>query len=127
MTCVIDTNPLIYLLSGAAEPAVLRTIEEAIRHGALFSVITRIEIMGWPGHTVDSRNAAAALLDQMEAIELTRNVAGVAIEIRSRIAIKLPDAIIAASALTERLPLMTRNTADFSRIPGLALIDPFAG
>lgn len=47
------------------------------------------------------------------------------IDIRSTIAIKLPDAIIAVSALTENLPLLTRNTGDFKRIAGLKIIDPF--
>ena len=36
------------------------------------------------------------------------------------------DAIIAATALTHRLPLVTRNTDDFAVIPGLRLIDPLA-
>jgi len=37
----------------------------------------------------------------------------------------LPDAIIAASALTEGLPLVARNTTEFSRITELQAIDPF--
>ena len=49
------------------------------------------------------------------------------IDIRSTITIKLPDAIIAASALAENLPLMTRNTKDFNRIASLVRVDPFVG
>ncbi len=37
---------------------------------------------------------------------------------------KLPDAIIAASALAHGLPLLTRNLADFQNIAGLTVINP---
>jgi len=38
--------------------------------------------------------------------------------------VKLPDAIIAATALVHGLPLLTRNTTDFSALPGLTLLNP---
>jgi len=59
-------------------------------------------------------------------ITLTPAIVALVIDIRSSITIKLPDAIIAASALAENLPLMTCNTGDFKRIAGLVVIDPFA-
>ncbi len=39
--------------------------------------------------------------------------------------IKLPDAVIAATALTHSLKLMTRNQADFERIAELTIVNPF--
>ena len=36
------------------------------------------------------------------------------------------DAVIAATALTHNLPLVTRNTQDFKHVAGLRLLDPFA-
>ena len=126
MICVLDTNPLIYFIDGSAQPDVIERIESAIRAGARFSVVTRIEILSWREHTADSRLKAAALLNQLVEIPLTQSIVDRTIELRSMVSIKLPDAIIAASALVENLPLMTRNTGDFTRIPGLVLIDPFA-
>lgn len=37
----------------------------------------------------------------------------------------LGDAIIAATAHLNNLELLTRNTNDFSHIPGLHLVNPF--
>lgn len=126
MSCIIDTNPLIYLIGGSAPPDVLERIEHATCMGGRFSVLTRIEILGWHRHTSESRRATVALLDQLVEIPLTRAIVERTIELRSMLLIKLPDAIIAATALTEGLPLMTRNSSDFKRIPGLTVIDPFA-
>jgi predicted nucleic acid-binding protein len=46
------------------------------------------------------------------------------IELRRTNNIKLPDAIIAATALVSNLVLWTHNTSDFANIPDLQLLDP---
>ena len=43
--------------------------------------------------------------------------------LRQQRRVKLPDAIIAATALVHGLPLLTRNTADFQNIVGLAVLN----
>ena len=126
MICVLDTNPLIYYIDGSAQLDIIERIESAIRAGARFSVVTRIEILSWREHTAASRLKTAELLNQLVEVPLTQSIVDRTIELRSMVSIKLPDAIIAASALVENLPLMTRDTGAFKRIPGLVLIDPFA-
>ena len=46
-------------------------------------------------------------------------------DIRKSHKIKLPDAIIAATAMVYDFTLITRNTKDFKNIEGLELINPF--
>jgi predicted nucleic acid-binding protein len=40
-------------------------------------------------------------------------------EVRRTAGLRLPDALIAATALIHELPLRTRNVDDFRRVPGL--------
>jgi predicted nucleic acid-binding protein len=49
-----------------------------------------------------------------------------AIGIRQQHNIKLPDSIIAATALVNNQILISRNTSDFQNIEGLQLINPYA-
>jgi len=126
MPSLIDTNDLIYALHGKAIGPAMSLIEGALLDEARLSVVTRMEILGWRGHTTESRNEAEKLLKLLREVPLHEAVISTVIQLRSRIAIKLPDAIIAASALVENLPLITRNARDFKHIPGLTVIDPFA-
>ena len=47
------------------------------------------------------------------------------IKIRKAHKIKTPDAIIAATAITYSLTLITRNVNDFKNIEGLSLVNPW--
>ena len=44
--------------------------------------------------------------------------------LRQQYRTKLPDAIVAATALANGLVLISRNTADFRKITGLVVINP---
>jgi predicted nucleic acid-binding protein len=58
-------------------------------------------------------------------IELERPIKLKTAEIRKFSRMKLPDAIIAATALVYGLTLVTRNVADFKNIDGLKLVNPW--
>jgi len=48
-----------------------------------------------------------------------------AVDIRKTFKTKLPDAIIAATAIVNNLSLITRNTKDFEKIQELEVVDPY--
>ena len=105
---VFDTNILIDYLTGLEEAQ--EEIERYARRG--ISVVTWMELQ------IGSRNEVEAdvidlFLREFRVIEISRQVARRAIEIRRRTKVRLPDAIIWATAQLESAPLITRNTKDF--------------
>lgn len=58
--------------------------------------------------------------------ELNAQIVTQTIALRQLRKIKIPDAVIAASALYLGLPLVTHNIRDFQWISDLELIDPLA-
>jgi predicted nucleic acid-binding protein len=66
------------------------------------------------GTTEDNEDIIREFLDNFTVIPLNEEIAEIAIEIRKKNKIKLPDAIIWASAKFRNSLLVTRNTKDFS-------------
>ncbi|MFT4242659.1 MAG: type II toxin-antitoxin system VapC family toxin [Acidovorax sp.] len=124
MSVLVDSNILIYYINGQLPPAARACFENAVVAGASYSSITRIEVMGWAGHTPASRQLTQNLLSHMQEIPLAEAVIVQTIQLREQHRIKLPDAIIAASALAHGRVLMTRNGGDFAAC-GVQLLDPW--
>jgi predicted nucleic acid-binding protein len=70
--------------------------------------------MGRKSYLVDTNITIVFNLDEEIILET--------INIRKKYAIKLPDAIIAATCLLNNCQLITNNTKDFSKIEGLSTI-----
>ena len=122
---LVDTNILIHVLAGDL-PAEARTaVEEIISAGFSVSVITRIEFLGWRGHTTGGYEAARTLVECARLHLLTAPVADRAIFLRRSFGISLPDAVIAATALESDSILVTRNVRDFRGIDDLQVLNPF--
>jgi predicted nucleic acid-binding protein len=124
-TLLFDTNILIYHMNNQGGERFFSQFRAALKAGAGISVITRIEVLGWRGHTEDTIAEAASLLDLCMEYSLSEHIIQRCIQLRQSYNIKLPDAVIAATALIWSLPVMTRNTEDFHKISGVTLIDPF--
>ena len=108
MKSLFDTNILIDYLNGveAARAELDRPAER------LVSIVTWMEVLA--GSRDDAEEDVIDMfLRDFKVIDLTRRVAREAVEIRRSRRIRLPDAIVWASARTESALLVTRNTKDF--------------
>ena len=123
---LIDTNIIIYYLNGELTLSQMDGLWGIINNGLRLSVISQIEVMSWHRHTAQSATIAQRFLASATIVQLSPEVVARTIAIRREARLKLPDAVIAATALTHNLTLVTHNTRDFTRVEGLRLHDPLA-
>jgi predicted nucleic acid-binding protein len=86
--------------------------------------MSRIEVLGYP-QTADQLQQAMRLLGYFDEIPLHEPVVQWTITLRQQYRIRLPDALIAATALHLGFPLVTQNTQDFQIINGLIILNSF--
>lgn len=86
--------------------------------GSAYSSISRAELYG--GSNADEQ-IIDRLLDQFDEVPVNRPVAEEAGRIRRSTNVRLPDALIAATALLSKKPLFTRNLRDFRKVPRVRL------
>lgn len=107
---LVDTDVFIDHLRGAVQL-------KAGRHRLHYSVITRAELFAGTAVT----DAAAQLLGPFREIPIDRAIAERAGRVRRETGIRLPDALIAATAIEQKLDLASRNARDLERVRGLRL------
>ena len=107
---LVDTDVFIDHLRGASalKPG---------RHRLHYSVLTRAELFAGTTGT----DLPARLLAPFRELPVDRAVAERAGRIRRETGIRMPDALIAATAAEHGLALITRNAKDFSPVRGLRI------
>ena len=113
---VSDTNPLIYLLDG--DDLVARHLNQ---RECWISVITELEIFGKKNLSAAERKEVNLLPDSCFIVDLLPEIKGRVKNLQQSTSLKLPDAIIAATALYLNLPLLTADKS-FKQVNGLELI-----
>lgn len=108
MKALFDTNILIDYLNGVDAARV-----ELERHSdRLISAVTWMEVLIGV-RSDEEEDVVEMFLRDFTVVDTTRRVAREAILLRRRSRMKLPDALVWASAQTESALLVTRNTKDF--------------
>lgn len=83
-----------------------------------------MEILGYPFSNPKEELFIKELLSVFQTIFIDQRIADITVDIRKKNRIKLPDAIISATAISESLELVTRNVDDFSKID-MKISNPF--
>ncbi len=126
MKYIWDTNIAIYYLQRQFPPDAEQIIDRLLDENLpVISAITEIELLCWKTENKNDLNVLLDFIDDILIIELEQAIKHKSAEIRKAHRIKLPDAIIAATAMVYDLTLITRNTRDFEYIPALKLLNPW--
>lgn len=126
MSYLWDTNIVIYYLQQQFPPDAEKYIDGVIAISLpAISAITEIELICWKTDSEEDILVLKNFMNKIHVFELEHAIKQKTAELRKYHRIKLPDAIIAATALVHDLTLLSRNVQDFDKIEGLKLINPF--
>ncbi|MEA5620974.1 type II toxin-antitoxin system VapC family toxin [Cronbergia sp. UHCC 0137] len=125
MKYLYDTNIFIYYLADDITVNSWFTEEFLNLHEIIVSPIIRIELLSFTGLSKEEEQSIEDLLSQFNTVPLLREIENQTIQIKQQYKIKLPDAIIAATAINQDAFLVTRNVSDFKGITGLKIENPF--
>jgi predicted nucleic acid-binding protein len=121
---LLDSNVLIGYLAGAIPAPGMGVVSGIVDDTPHISVISQIEVLRF-NDTPENEQVLADFVKAAVIHPLNDPIVRRTIALCKQSKIKLPDAIIAATALTENFVLVTRNTGDFKNIAGLGLLNPW--
>jgi predicted nucleic acid-binding protein len=120
--CLIDSNVIIDFCNGKVSENGRRFLE---RLAPEISIVTNIELFATKNISVAAQELLARFVSIALVHPVTVDLIEATIEIRKEYRLKLPDAIIAATALVFDLVLLSRNTSDFSKVNGLQVVNQY--
>lgn len=113
MEILIDTNIALYLLGG--EERLARLLDDEIIY---ISFITQLELLAYPNISKKELTKIKSFLEDSVIIDINHSIKMHAVDIRKQSGIKLPDAIIAGTARSQVMPLLSADQA-FKNVKGL--------
>ncbi len=99
---VLDTNIILYFLGG-------RLADPFPSGSYAISVISELELLAYPGLSSPEEQRVRAFVEDISVTDLTQSVKLHAVDLRKRFGLKLPDAIVAATALALEATLLTND------------------
>jgi len=108
---LFDSNVIIYLAKREMPLSFLDQFDDVC-----ISVITYMEILGFSFPDQEEEKYIRDLMSVFNIIYVDQKIADIVVDIRKKKRIKLPDAIISATAISQNLQFVTRNVADFDNI-----------
>ena len=113
---LLDTNILIYHANGR--------LSFPLGAGSFaISVISEIEVLGFNGLTDIESDRLRQLVADLTVVPINDEIKEMAIELRQTTSLRLPDAIIVATAIVIGAELMT-NDSNLIKVPGLVTSVP---
>ena len=120
---LIDNNIISGYFSCLFSDQSMNFIAEIIDKTPNISVITEIEALSWINPDKTKEQIVREFIRDSNVLGLSPSIVNQCVKIRRSRKIKTPDAIIAATAITHNLILLTVDD-DFNKIAGLKVINP---
>lgn len=120
-----DTNIVIYYLQQQFPANGEKFMDKInVLNQPCLSVITEIELLCWKTNNEKDLLIINQFIDDALVLDIDKNIKLKTVNLRKKYKIKLPDAIIAATALVYDYTLITNNEKDFIAIDNLKIINP---
>jgi predicted nucleic acid-binding protein len=117
---LLDSNIIIYVAKKQLDPTGFIQPEDEL----FISDISYMETLGFPFSDENEKRETQALLDILFRCSIEEPIVQKVVEIKQQRRIKLPDAIIAATAIIHNCAIVTRNVSDFQNLAGIVVINP---
>ena len=118
---LLDSNIIIYIAQKQLVPDSFVLPDDRL----FISDISFMETLGYHFADLIEKQETENLISVLNRIPLEEAIVQKVIAIRQSRRMKLPDAIIAATALLNECMIVTRNVSDFSGLPDLVVLNPF--
>ena len=125
-TVVLDTDILIDHLRGFTKAKIFLALYDEQSISGIISTLTVMELLSGKSASEDiKRIKIEKLLSLFKAVDVTFSIAEKAGELRRKYATNPIDSIIAATALSSNLKLVTCNISHYQIIEGLTIWKPY--
>jgi predicted nucleic acid-binding protein len=121
---LIDTNIISKLFEGSLSVKAVELLTDLPINEQYISIINRIELLSWKELKGEKLKNVSVFITEINELALSEDIVDQTIKIRKGVSIRLPDAIIAATAIVHGITLLSDNDKDFSRISGLHYLNP---
>jgi predicted nucleic acid-binding protein len=125
MGYLLDTNAVINYLDASLPVAGMQLLNAIVDNEPMVSIVTKMETLGYNFKSLEEQTTMETFINGSTILDLNNDIVSKTIAVRKIKKIKLPDAIIAATAIAYNLSLVTRNTKDFEGIAGLVTVNPW--
>jgi predicted nucleic acid-binding protein len=120
---LMDSNIIINYLSENLETAQLDYLDNLFSNILFVSIITKMEVLGY-SMPEEIESVFKEFIGSTEVLYIDDKIVDRTISLRKELKIKLPDAIITATAIVNQIPLVTFNAKDFEKIKDIQVIVP---
>lgn len=115
---LLDTNIILGIVKQQPAAVVFLEINGTDSQQYAYSAITCMEALGFSAITAEEENAITGLFAYISHLSISSEVEAATIRLRRKHSIKLPDAIIVATAIVHKLKLLTLDK-DLERIASM--------